>query len=88
MSIHTAKPEHEIAYQELAALMKRCTDRYKLSSEELLAVAANMLGKVIAQLQDQRTMTKERAMAIVCANLEMGNQHVIGELLGKSEGSS
>ena len=37
---------------------------------------------------DQRTMTKDRAMKIVCANLEMGNQHIIGELVGKSEGEA
>jgi hypothetical protein len=87
MSTHLAKPEHEIAYQELANLMRRCTDKYKLSSEELLAVASNMLGKIIA-LQDQRTMTKDRAMQIVCANLEMGNQHIIGDLVGKSGGEA
>ena len=87
MSTHIAKPEHEIAYQDLAALIKKCTDKYSLSSEELLAVAANMLGKIIA-LQDQRTMTRDRAMKIVCANLEMGNQHIIGELVGKSEGEA
>ena len=87
MSTNIAKPEHEIAYQDLAALIKKRTDKYGLSSEELLAVAANMLGKIIA-LQDQRTMTKDRAMKIVCANLEMGNQHIIGELVGKSEGEA
>lgn len=87
MSIRVAKPEHEISYQELAAFMKRQTDKYNLSSEELLAVASNMLGKIIA-LQDQRTMTKDRAMKIVCANLEMGNQHIIGDLATKSEGNS
>jgi hypothetical protein len=87
MSVRIAKPEHEIAYQELAAFLKRQTDKYNLSSEELLAVASNMLGKIIA-LQDQRTMTKDRALKIVCANLEMGNQHLIGELVGKSEGEA
>lgn len=87
MSTHIAKPEHEITYQDLAALIKKCTEKYNLSSEELLAVASNMLGKIIA-LQDQRTMTKDRAMKIVCANLEMGNQHIIGDLATKTEGEA
>lgn len=87
MSVHMAKPEHEVAYQDLAALIKKQTDKYNLTSEELLAVASNMLGKIIA-LQDQRKMTKERAMQIVCANLEMGNRHIIDDLIGKSDGQA
>lgn len=79
MIITISKPEHEIAYQDLAALIKRQTDKYNLTSEELLDIASNMLGKIIA-LQDQRTMTKDRAMKIVCANLEHGNQSLIDEL--------
>lgn len=85
MSVNLARPEHEVAYQDLANLLKKHAN--KLSSEELLAVGANMLGKLIA-LQDQRTMTNDRAMKIVCANIEMGNQHLIGELAIKSEGEA
>lgn len=85
MSIILSKPEHEVAYQDLASLLSKHAD--KLTSEELLAVGANMLGKLIA-LQDQRTMTKERAMKIVCANIEMGNQHIIGDLAKNSEGAA
>lgn len=85
MSVLLSKPEHEVAYQDLADLLRK--HAYKLSSEELLAVASNMLGKLIA-LQDQRTMTKDRAMKIVCANIEMGNQHIIGDLTTKVEGES
>ena len=85
MSVLLSKPEHEVAYQDLANLLRKHAD--KLTSEEMLAVGANMLGKLIA-LQDQRTMTNDRAMKIVCANIEMGNQHIIGELASKTEGEA
>lgn len=85
MSVHLAKPEHEVAYQDLANLLRK--HAANLSSLEMLAVGANMVGKLIA-LQDQRTVTPELAMKIVAANIEMGNQHVIGDLVTKSAGSS
>lgn len=78
MSLHLAKPEHEVAYQDICALIdKHATNA--MTGVELLAVAANMLGKLIA-LQDQRTMTRERALEIVMKNLEHGNQQVLLEL--------
>ena len=51
MSIHMARPEHEVTFQDLANLMRKHAD--KLSALDLLAVGANMLGKLIA-LQDKR----------------------------------
>jgi hypothetical protein len=74
MNLHLAKPEHEIAYQDLCQLVNRHAS--KLTSSELLAVAANMLGKLIA-LQDQRTMSPSAAMEIVSRNIEHGNQQVM-----------
>ncbi len=82
MSIHTAKPEHEVAYQDLCALVSKHSAT--LSSLELLAVAANMLGKLIA-MQDQRTTTREIAMETVLQNLEYGNQDVVRQL-SRSQG--
>lgn len=82
MSIHKAKPEHEVAYQDLCALVSK--HAHKLSSLELLAVAANMIGKLIA-MQDQRTVTREIAMETVLHNLEYGNQTVV-EQLSSSKG--
>src|SRR4051812_33879935 len=76
---HIAEPEHEIAYQELVALIQRLTAQHNLSSVELLAVAANMLGKIVA-LQDQRTITADEAMDIVIANLQIGNDQAIKNL--------
>lgn len=84
MSTRAAKVDHEAFYQELVAVLRKRTD--KLTSEEMLAIAANMLGKIIA-MQDQRTMTRERALQIVAANIELGNEQVINRL-GKSEGSA
>jgi hypothetical protein len=52
----------------------------KMTSEEVLAVGANMLGKLLAY-QDQRTMTRERAMEIIIQNIEMGNQQAIAEVM-------
>lgn len=82
MSIRAAKPEHEVLYQELAKLVGRYAD--KMTSEEVLAVGANMLGKLLA-FQDQRTMTRERAMEIVIHNIETGNAQAVAELM-KSQG--
>ena len=84
MNTRPAKPEHQVAYDDLAALLRRHAD--KLTAEELLAVAANMLGKMIA-LQDQRTMTPDQAMEIVLHNLEIGNQQVLDQI-GAAEGSA
>lgn len=85
MSIRMAKPEHEVAYQDLCQLMNKNAGR--LSPVELLAVAANMLGKLIA-LQDQRTTTPAMAMKVVSANIEHGNQSVIAELATKTGGTA
>jgi hypothetical protein len=79
-----AKSEHEVAYQEMLALVSRYKDR--MNAEELLAVAANMIGKLIA-LQDSRTMTQQRAIEIVLRNLEYGNQQMLAEI-AKTRGNA
>ena len=83
MKSHRAKPEHEVAYQDLVALVRKHAD--KMTSMELLAVAANMLGKLVA-MQDQRKVTPAEAMEVVASNIEFGNKQVIDEL-GQSRGS-
>jgi len=84
MSLHLAKPEHEVAYQDLCQLVNKHAD--KLTAIELLAVAANMLGKLVA-LQDQRTTSPAMAMEIVAQNLEHGNKMVL-EQLSQSQGAA
>jgi len=77
MRIKTANPEHEVAYQDICALVNKHAS--SLSAMEVLAVAANMVGKLVA-LQDQRTTTPEIAMRTVAANIEAGNQMVLDQL--------
>lgn len=84
MSLHLAKPEHEVAYQDICQLINKHAG--KLTSQELLAVAANMLGKLIA-LQDQRTSSPSRAMEIVAQNIEHGNKQAF-EQFAESKGTA
>lgn len=84
MSTRTAKPEHEVFYQDLAKLLGRHGD--KVTAEEMLAIGANMIGKLLAY-QDQRTMTRERGLEIVIRNIELGNQQAIAEVM-KSRGTA
>ena len=84
MSLYKATPEHEVAYQDLCALVNRHAD--KMTAPELLAVVANMLGKLVA-LQDQRKVTPVMAMEIVAQNIERGKQQIIAQL-AQSKGSA
>ena len=79
-----AKPEHEVAFQDLCALVAKHADA--MTPLEVLAIASNMLGKLVA-LQDQRTMTPAQAMEIVARNLEEGNRQII-DGIGSSRGSA
>lgn len=83
MSLHLAKPEHEVAYQDMCRLVNKHAKT--LTSSELLAVAANMLGKLVA-LQDQRTMSPSMAMEIVAQNIEHGNKQVLEQLSAQIKG--
>jgi hypothetical protein len=82
MSLHIAKAEHEAAYQDLVALINRHPG---LSAIELLAVAANMVGKLMA-MQDQRKLTVDEVKELVAKNIEGGNQQVIAVLAGQQAG--
>jgi hypothetical protein len=76
---------HEKFYQDLAQLLDKHAGN--LPADEMLAIAANMVGKIIA-FQDQRTMTREMAMLIVLANIKEGNRQVVDELSSKTTGSA
>jgi hypothetical protein len=78
-TVHIAKSEHEVAYQDITALIAKHAG--KLSPLELLAVAGNMVGKLMA-LQDQRTTTAAKAIETLNANIEAGNKQVVDELMG------
>ena len=85
MKLTLAKSEHEVSYQDMLALCSRHKDQ--LTKLELLAVAANMVGKLIA-LQDQRITTPAQAMEVVVKNLEHGNKQVLDELMKARKGSA
>jgi len=78
----TATPKHEVLYKELADLVGR--HEPEVSAMEVLAIAANLVGKLIA-MQDQRLVTREMALEIVLENIEKGNRQAIEAVL-KSEG--
>ena len=79
------KPDHEVAYQELCALVNRHSQ--SVTAIELLAIASNMVGKLIA-LQDQRVISSDMAMEIVVKNIEHGNQEVLQSLMNNTAGSA
>jgi hypothetical protein len=82
VSVKLAEPEHEATYQELLELVNRRAG--ELTPLEILAVAANVVGKLIA-MQDLRTTTPELAMSTVIQNIEFGNHQMI-EQLERAEG--
>jgi hypothetical protein len=84
-SLRLAKPEHEIAYQEVCALLAKHAGA--LDAFEMLAVAANMLGKLVA-LQDQRKITPKMALELVARNIECGNKQVLDQLAQGAAGQA
>lgn len=72
------KGPHEQFYQIMARTMKS-EPFASMPAEELLAVAANFLGKLCAY-QDQRKFTQQQVMEIIIKNLELGNQQAVAEV--------
>lgn len=85
MTAKLTDAQHEALFQELCKLL----DKYagKLTSLEMLAVASNMVGKLVA-LQDQRITTRESAMETVRLNLELGNQQAVESLMNAKGGNA
>lgn len=75
--------KYEACFQELCAVIKKHSA--DLSATEVLAIGANMVGKMIA-MQDRRTVTPEMAMQIVIENIELGNRQVIDALTAEGNG--
>lgn len=78
------EPGHVAFRADLIAVLRK--HEANLTAEDMLALAAHLVGQLIA-LQDQRTMSPDRAMATVAANIEQGNQEVIDDLF-KSKGGA
>ena len=74
---------HEVAYQDLCRLVSKHAN--ELSSLQLLAIAGNMVGKLIA-MQDQRSITAEQALEVVFYNLQAGNKQILDQIM-QSQGS-
>lgn len=72
------KTEHEVAFEDIIKLCRKHAD--KLSKVELLAVAANMVGKLLA-LQDQTKITPDQGLNLISKNIEQGNREAIKVLL-------
>ena len=83
MPVVEANPKHEAAYQDMIAALRK----HDCSPIEMLALIANLCGKVIA-LQDQRRITPDDAMKIVALNIQLGNQQAIADLAQSQEGSA
>lgn len=76
--VHKPGPNHQEFRNELLAVVSKHSD--VLSAVDMLALASHLVGQIIA-LQDQGTMTRERALDIVQANIEQGNKEIIEGLL-------
>jgi hypothetical protein len=76
---------HEAFLAELkAALGNSGKD---IDAAELLAISSQFVGMLLA-MQDQRTMTIDRAMATIERNIEIGNHTAIEANLGRPEGAA
>lgn len=85
MGIHIAKPEHEVAFQDLSKLLQK--HAATVSALDMLAIGANMVGKLVA-LQDQRVITPKSAMEVVAKNIEIGNEQMIKNIRDNIAGSA
>ena len=74
-----AKPEHEALLAAMKAPIG--VEGANMQAEDILAVAAILVGQLIA-VQDRRRYSSEAVMAMVAANIEKGNARAIDDLLG------
>lgn len=74
-----ATAEHEAIKGELTDILQRHRD---VDAADVLAIAAQITGMLLA-LQDRRTMTVERGMAVVMANVEQGNVNMVQQMTGQ-----
>lgn len=84
MKAFAAKSCHVVAYDDLVALLRK--HEGKVSAIEMLAIAANVVGK-LAALQNQRGVTSEIAKEVIAQNILAGNRQAL-EQLSKPAGST
>jgi hypothetical protein len=71
-------PVHVNLYHELLDVLRKYLAN--ASAEEVLAVTANLTGKVMA-MQNSQKFTSEQIMEIVVRNIRIGNQEMVDALL-------
>lgn len=74
-------PEMTRFRDDLASLLGKYTGH--LQGDAMLAVAAFLTGQIVA-FQDERKMTPEQAMRLVTANLQLGNDAAVADLMSAS----
>lgn len=85
MALLPTTPAHEVAYKDLCKLLD---DHSKgMTPLEMLAVAANMVGKLLA-MQDQRSVTVPEAMEVISRNIEYGNQSLVRQFAQRQSAGS
>lgn len=78
-----ATPQHEKIYQDLIALINKHAGA--LTAIEVLAVAANIVGK-LAAMQDQRLYTGRDLEVLIANNIALGNSQVLKRVFAEPEG--
>lgn len=78
-----ATSAHEITYKELVEFLEKRTAG--LSALDVLAVASNMVGKLLA-LQDGAKVTPEAGLRIIMSNIQLGNEQATAALRGDPAG--
>lgn len=84
-NLRGADPRHEALYKDFYEVLRKHTEG--MTPIEMLAIAANMVGKILA-MQDQRAITLQAAMEVIIKNIEYGNQTVIQDLRSGSVAGS
>jgi hypothetical protein len=70
-----ARDEFKVAYQDVVDLLRKHAGK-GLTTIEMLAIVANLCGKVLA-MQDQRKISVSEALVVLHANIETGNQEAV-----------
>lgn len=74
--------DHDAFREEVTELLRKHGE--KLDQQELLALLSQMVGQMVA-VMDQRRFTPAGCFAIIKANIEAGNKGLVDSLL-KSKG--
>lgn len=77
VSVVNSSTNHEKFRQELCDLLKKHS--VSLSAMEMLAITANLVGKLMA-MQVQRSSTLEEVITVVMVNIKSGNKQVVDDL--------